>query len=67
LPENSIAGQTPRSTNGRVKVEQAISGAREAMQARRKGGVRTRRLLVPVLLALGVIFMLRRFEQSTGG
>jgi hypothetical protein len=67
LPENSIAGQTPRSTNGRVKVEQAISGAREAMQARRKGGVRTRRLLVPVLLALGVIFVLRRFEQSTGG
>jgi hypothetical protein len=56
-----------RSTNGRVKVEQAISGAREAMLERRKGGVRTRRLLVPVLLALGVIFVLRRFEQSTGG
>jgi hypothetical protein len=56
-----------RSTNGRVKVEQAVSGAREAMQARRRGSVRTRRLLVPVLLALGVIFVLRRFEQSTGG
>jgi hypothetical protein len=67
LPGNSTAGRTPPSTNGRVKVEQAISGARDAMQARRRGGVRTRRLLVPVLLALGVIFVLRRFEQSTGG
>ena len=56
-----------RSTNGRVKVEQAINGAREAMQARQRGGARTRRLLVPVLLALGVIVILRRFEQSTGG
>jgi hypothetical protein len=56
-----------RSTNGRVKVERAISGAREAMQASQKGRGRTRRLLVPVLLALGVIFVLRRFEQSTGG
>ena len=56
-----------RSTNGRVKVEQAISGAREAMPGAQKGGVRPRKLLVPVLLALGVIFVLRRFEQSTGG
>jgi hypothetical protein len=56
-----------RSTNGRVKVEQAISGAREAMQSREKGRVRPGKLLVPVLLALGVIFVLRRFEQSTGG
>mgnify|MGYP001596875048 FL=1 len=56
-----------RSTNGRVKVEQAITGAREAMQASQKGRVRPRKLLVPVLLALGVIFVLRRFEQSTGG
>ncbi len=56
-----------RSTNGRVKVEQAITGAREAMQASRKGRVRPRKLLVPVLLALGVIIVLRRFEQSTGG
>ncbi len=56
-----------RSTNGRVKVEQAISGAREALQSSRKGGLRPRRLLLPVLLALGVIFVLRRFEQSTGG
>lgn len=56
-----------RSTNGRVKVEQAISGAREAMQASRKSRLRPRKLLVPVLLALGVIFVLRRFEQSAGG
>jgi hypothetical protein len=56
-----------RSTNGRVKVEQAISGAREAIEQRKKGGVRSRKLLVPVLLALGVILVLRRFEQSTGG
>jgi hypothetical protein len=56
-----------RSTNGRVKIEQAIRGAREAIQAPRKGRVRPRKLLVPVILALGVIFVLRRFEQSTGG
>ena len=56
-----------RSTNGCVKVEQAITGTREAMQASRKGRVRPRKLLVPVLLALGVIIVLRRFEQSTGG
>ena len=56
-----------RSTNGRVKIEQAITGAREAMQERQKGRVRPRKLLVPVLLALGVIIVLRRFEQSTGG
>ncbi len=55
------------STNGRMKVEQAISGARDAMQTRQKRGVRPHKLLVPVLLALGVIVILRRFEQSTGG
>jgi len=55
------------NTNGRVKVEQAVSGAREAMQERQKRGVRPRKLVVPVLLALGVIVILRRFEQSTGG
>ncbi len=56
-----------RSTNGRVKVEQAITGAREAMQASQKGRLRPRKLIVPVLLALGVIYVLRHFEQSTGG
>ncbi len=50
-----------------MKVEQAITGARDAMQERQKGRVRPRKLLVPVLLALGVIVILRRFEQSTGG
>ena len=55
------------STNGRVKVERAITDARETMQERQKAGVRPRKLLVPVLLALGVILVLRRFEQSTGG
>lgn len=56
-----------RSTNGRVKVEQAISGAREAMLTSRRSRLRARKLVVPVLLALGVIVVLRRFEQSTGG
>lgn len=56
-----------RSTNGRMKVERAITGARDAMQERQKGRVRPRKLLVPVLLAVGVIVILRRFEQSTGG
>lgn len=56
-----------RNTNGRMKVEQAITGARDAMHERQKGRVRPRRLLVPVLLAVGVIVILRRFEQSAGG
>ena len=56
-----------RNTNGRVKVEQAINGARETMQQRQKRGLRPGKLLVPVLLALGVIAVLRKFEQSTGG
>jgi hypothetical protein len=56
-----------RSTNGRVKVEQAISGAREAMLSSQRSRFRPRKLLVPVVLALGVILVLRRFEQSTGG
>lgn len=55
------------STNGRVRVEQAVSGARETMQARKQRGVRPRKLVVPVLLALGVIYILRRFEESAGG
>ena len=55
------------STNGRMKVERAITGARDAMQERQKSAARPRKLLVPVLLALGVIFVWRRFEQSTGG
>ena len=56
-----------RSTNGRVKVEQAISGARETMQKRQKSRLRPGKLLVPALLALGVLALLRRFEQSAGG
>ncbi len=55
------------STNGRMKVERAITDARETMQERKKAGVRPRKLLVPIVLALGVILVLRRFEQSTGG
>lgn len=55
------------SRNGRVRVENAISDARETMQARKRGGVRPRKLLVPVLLALGVIYILRRFEDSASG
>jgi hypothetical protein len=58
--------QHEHSTNGRVRVEQAISGARETMQSRKRGGVRPRKLVVPVLLALGV-YILRRFEETAGG
>jgi hypothetical protein len=58
--------ESHHNTNGRMKVEQAISGARDAMQERQKSGGRSRKLLVPVLLALGVMFVWRRFEQSTG-
>jgi hypothetical protein len=59
--------QHAHNTNGRVKVEQAVTGAREAMQASPKSRVRLRKLLLPALLALGVIVVLRRFEQSTTG
>lgn len=55
------------NTNGRMKVEQAITGARDALQERQKRSARPRKLIVPVLLALGVMFVWRRFEQSTGG
>ena len=59
--------QQQHSTNGRLRVERAIDDARETMQERKRSGVRPRKLVVPVLLALGVIYVLRRFEQSTGG
>lgn len=59
--------QQHHSTNGRMKVERTITDARETMQERKKAGVRPRKLLVPIVLALGVILVLRRFEQSTGG
>lgn len=55
-----------QSTNGRVKIEQQIAHAREALRANPKGGRLRGRLLVPALLAIGVIFVLRRFEQSAG-
>jgi hypothetical protein len=61
------ADQQQHSTNGRLRVERAIDDARETMQSRKRGGIRPRKLVVPVLLALGVIYVLRRFEQSTGG
>jgi hypothetical protein len=54
------------STNGRMKVEQAIADTREALQVKPKGLVRPRKLFVPVLLALGVLMLLRYFERSTG-
>ena len=56
-----------RDSNGRVRVAQAVSGARQTMHARKRAGVRPRKLVVPVLLALGVIYVLRRFEESAGG
>ncbi len=54
-----------QGTNGRVKVEQAIAGTREALQAKRQGRVRAQKLVVPVLLTLGVVMILRYFERST--
>lgn len=54
-----------QGTNGRVKVEQAIAGTRAALQTKPKGLVRPRKLFVPVLLALGVVMILRYFERST--
>ena len=54
-----------QGTNGRVKVEQAIADTREALHTKPKGLVRPRKLFVPVLLALGVLMILRYFERST--
>ena len=54
-----------QGTNGRVKVEQAITGTREALKAKQQRRVRAHKLVVPVLLALGVVMILRYFERST--
>jgi hypothetical protein len=56
----------PPSANGRVKVEQATTGTR-TQRARLKRAFRVRpgRMALPVLLALGVILLLRHFEDST--
>ena len=59
------AGTT--STNGRVRVERQIEEARAVLRDGQKGGRIPRKLLVPALLALGVIAVLRHFEQSTSG
>lgn len=54
------------STNGRGRVEHTIESAREALQTSKQVRVRPRKLMLPVLLALGVILFLRYLEQSTG-
>ena len=43
------------------------TAAEVAHWQRQKAGLRPRKLLVPLLLAAGVILILRRFEQSAGG
>ena len=53
-----------RDANGRVRVEHAITDARETMQARKQSSVRPAKLVVPALLALGVVYILRRFEDN---
>jgi hypothetical protein len=50
-----------RSTNGASPPDAEPPAAR----SRRRTTVRPRKLMLPVLLALGVIFILRYFEQST--
>ncbi len=55
------------STNGRTRVENAITDTRETMQSRKRQGLRPRKLVMPLLLALGVMYILRRFEDSTSG
>ena len=59
-----MTDETAPHTNGRVRVERSIAETRDVLRSPAKGGVR-RRLLVPALLAIGVIFVLRRLEQST--
>jgi len=57
----------PPSTNGRTAAASTDTGsaAPRPAPARSHLAVRPRRLLVPALLALGVILILRHFEQST--
>ena len=52
-----------QSTNGRVRVEKSIEGAREVLRKRRSP---LRRLAVPALLMAGVFVLWRRFEQGAG-
>ena len=51
------------STNGRVRVEHVIAHTRSDLQRRPR--LRPAKLVVPVALALGVLLVLRHFEQST--
>ena len=59
--------QQQQHANGRVRVENAISDARETLQARKHARVRPRKLVVPLLLAFGVIYILRRLEDGASG
>jgi hypothetical protein len=53
-----------RSTNG-ASPHRADDETAPAAKVRRRTAVRPRKLMLPVLLALGVIFILQYFEQST--
>lgn len=55
-------------TNGRARVERQIAETRDVLRGPSKSQRRLRpgKLLVPMLLAAGVILILRQFEQSTG-
>ena len=65
-PEPSI--EPAQHTNGRARVERQIAETRDVLRGstRSQRRVRPAKLIVPALLALGVVFILRRFEQSTG-
>jgi hypothetical protein len=58
------AGSYARHTNGRVRVEQRIAETRELLERRPR---RLRRVLLPALLALGVLLVWRQLEQDTAG
>ena len=55
-----------RSTNGHLQhADQPDIYTYQPRQHR--GGIRPGKLLLPILLLLGVILVLRHFEQSTAG
>jgi len=58
------AGSSSQHTNGRVRVEQQVAATRELLERRPR---RLGRVLLPALLALGVILVWRQLEQDTAG
>ena len=64
MGDSTMTTEPASSTNGRARIEHVIADTRSDLQ-RRRGRLRPGKLVVPVALALGVLLILRHFEQST--